>query len=237
MPNVVLLFNSDMIPLALLRKFKLYTETYYKNIRFICVTDNTIIANEFINKYAFVGFRIDKLNQVEIKNIVTDILYKEKKITYSSLLQNTKETINNKILQSLKYSDNNLAKSIFYFQLLYEFGTIQCKTIALRKNKTYKTLFNFITSNNLKNLSKIRTLVYDCTMNSSNHEIFLNEFIQYLVKYQSDFIIKNNKFIEESIQLISESYTKTNKTIYVLAESFILKLMMHYTINFYSQPQ
>ena len=66
-----------------------------------------------------------------------------------------------KIKKVIEYSNNHLAKSIFYAQLLFQFGMVQMKNIALREKYRFDHLYSLITSKNIKNLQDIKRKKYD----------------------------------------------------------------------------
>ena len=217
--NLIIFSNFDVLDDKFAFKFHNYMDKYASRTRFICITNKTTITrhHKIIN---FINIRVPRLTAVFKKNF--------KKI--------------------INLSNRNLAKTIFYTQLLYEFGAIQFKNIATREEKTMSYLYDLITSNNMKNIQdmnktknrtqirpydtlKLRELVYQCSMNIDNYEKFICKFYRYLLKNQPDFVTKYNSVIIKLIKNISKSCTSTNKTTFILAECFFVKLMATYALE------
>ena len=72
-----------------------------------------------------------------------------------------------KIYKVLEYSNNHLAKSIFYTQLLFQFGMVQMKNIALVKNIDL-IIYSLITSRNIKKFTRYKKRKKYDTFNGSS---------------------------------------------------------------------
>lgn len=240
--NVIVILNYDVYDIKIIQRMKLYSEKYYNYTRFICVTNQPKNLRRMrLNGYANV--RVPRQNKKDTIKVIKQIIKKEKPSVKTHTLSFEK-----KIEKVLEYSENNLAKSIFYAQLLFEFGLVQLKNIALREHRRFEYIFSLITSNNIKNLQdmnkernttkltepttlKMKRLIYQCTMNIENYEDLITRFIIFLIKHKTDFFEKYNRDILKLIKNIFIGHTNTNKTTFIITECFFIKIMTIYYLD------
>lgn len=238
--NLIIIHNFDIFDNKILSRFKHYSEKYYKYTRFICIT------NYPKNKSKLIGYAticIPQLKKKETVRVIKDILYEEMPSIKTHTIGFEK-----KIDKILDYSHNHLAKSIFYTQLLFQFGMVQFKNVALREHRRFERLYSLITSKNIKNIQdinkeknttlltdpsnlKLKRLIYQCVMNTEKYEEIICGFLKFLIKHQTDFFEKYNKQILSLIKNVSIAHTNTNKTTFVITECFFIKLMTTYTLD------
>jgi DNA polymerase III delta prime subunit len=240
--NLIIFSNFDILDDKFALKFHNYMDKYTTITRFICITNKTSITRhpKITN---FVNIRIPRLTKDELLMITKFMLNR-----YHPNIKTTTAIFKKNFEKIIGYSKRNLAKTIFYTQLLYEYGQIQLKYIAMRGEKTMDYLFGLITSNDMKNIQdmnklknttqirpyntlKLRELVYQCVMSIDNYEVFIRTFYTYLLTKQPIFMKKYNTIINKLIGDISDSCTTTNKTTFILAECFFLKLMAVYALD------
>ena len=240
--NLIIFSNLDTIDDKTAFRFHRYMDKYLINTRFIFITNNpSITQHHKMTSYALI--RIPRLNKEELCQIVKYMLAK-----YHPKIKTTTTVFNKNFEKIINLSERHLSKTIFYTQMLYEYGMVQLKNIALRQDKTMEHLFSLITSNNMKNIQdmnkvknttqirtynslKLRELVYQCSMGSDNYETFICQFYRYILKNHPMFVKKYNKTILKVLQHIFESNTNTNKTTFILTECFFLKLMSVYSLD------
>ena len=240
--NLIIIQNLDNIDVKLKLRFKKYAEKYYLYTRFICITHNPKNIRTMTN----LGYANIRIPQLSIKNtisIIKDILFEEMPSVKTHTV-----SFDKKIKKVIEYSNNHLAKSIFYAQLLFQFGMVQMKNIALREKYRYDHLYSLITSKNIKNLQdikkernttlltdpsslKLKRLVYQCTMNTDKYEDLICGFLKYLIINKTSFIEKYNLQILQLLKNITNAHTNTNKTIFIIVECFFMKLMTLYTLD------
>lgn len=240
--NLIIIQNLDNIDNKLRLRFKKYIEKYYSYTRFICITNNLQNIQKMAN-CGFANIRVPRITKKNTIKIIKDILYQEMPSVKTHTLSFEK-----KIDKVIEYSNNHLAKTIFYTQLLFQFGMVQMKNIALRDKYRFEHLYSLITSLNIKNLHdinkeknttlltdprtlKLKRLVYQCTMNIDSYETLIMNFLKFLIKYKSHFIEKYNKQIIKLLNNIALAYTNTNKTTFIIAECFFMKLMTIYSLD------
>jgi len=240
--NIIVLLNYDIIEHKFITRFRHYAEKCYKFTRFICIT-NKPSSVMHLKLIGFINIRISRPTSKETQRIIKDILKIEKPTikTHTDMFQAKLEKI-------ILYSNGHLAKSIFYAQLLYEYGMVQLKNIAAREDKTFHHIFSLITSNKLKNIQdihktrnttkltepttlKLKRVVYQCVMNTDNYETVILRFFKYLIKNQSEFFHTYNIQIVKLLDYICEAHTTTNKTSFIIVECFFMKLMTLYALD------
>jgi len=220
LPQIFIFINFNKIAKNIFVKLNYYFEKYYMTSRFIIITNN-VNFNYYLKKnyfYVRIPRITDKIFHSIFKNILT-IHYPKKKIT----LKKTNEII--------KYANYNLAKSIFYLQLNYEYGLATLKNIATRDDKIFKELFSIITSNNLKKITNIRSIVYGQIINYESSDLFILKFLRYLIENHASFYKKYNNIILKNINSFVKCYTEKNKTIFIICESFFISLMSAYSCD------
>ena len=240
--NLVIFSNFDAIDDKTGFRFHRYMDKFLINTRFIFITNNpSITRHHKITSCALI--RIPRLNKEELCMIVKYMLAK-----YRPKIKTTTAVFNKNFDKIIEFSKRHLSKTIFYTQLLYEYGMVQLKNIALRQDKTIEYLFSLITSNNMRNIQdmnkvknstqirtyntlKLRELVYQCSMGSDNYEKFICQFYKHVLKKHPTFVEKYNKTILKVFQNICASKTSTNKTSFILTECFFLKLMSVYSLD------
>lgn len=240
--NLLIFSNFDTLDDKMAFRFHKYMDKYSITTRFICITNNSSITRHHkITNFA--NIRIRYLYEEELLTIIKYILNK-----YLPNINTQTKIFKDKFKKILELSKNNLAKTIFYTQLVFEYGMVSFKNIALREHKTMKYLFSLITSNNIKNLQdmnkiknttkiktyntlKLRELVYQCSMGIDNYAVFIRKFYTYILKYQPEFVNKYNNVIIKLIHNICNSETTTNKTTFILTECFFIKLMAIYSLD------
>jgi DNA polymerase III delta prime subunit len=242
--NLIIIYNYDICNLKLAHRFKTYSEKYYKYTRFICITNKPGNTDESgLKLIGYVKVRVPQLTKKETTHVLKDIIYQEMPSikTHTASFEKKMETI-------IDYSNNHLAKSIFYAQLLFQFGAVQFKNIALRENRRFEYIYSLITSKNIKNLQdinkvknttrltdpsnlKLKRLIYQCTMNTENYEDLIVGFYKFLIKHKISFIEKYNKQIVKLVNNICIAHTNTNKTSFIIVECFFIKLMTMYSLD------
>lgn len=238
--NLIIIRNFDIFDNKILSRFKQYSEKYYKYTRFICIT------NYPKNKFKLIGYatiHIPQLTKQETVRVIKNTLYEE----LPSIKTHT-VGFEKKIDKILDYSQNHLAKSIFYAQLLFQFGMVQFKNIALREQRRFERIYSLITSKNIKNIQdlnkeknttlltdpsnlKLKRLVYQCVMNTEKYEEQIVGFLKFLIKHKTEFFKKYNKQILSLLKNITIAHTNTNKTTFVITECFFIKLMTIYYLD------
>ena len=238
--NLIIIRNFDIFNNKILSRFKQYSEKYYKYTRFICIT------NYPKNKLKLTGYatiRIPQLTKKETVRVIKDTLYEE----IPSIKTHT-VGFEKKIDKIIDYSQNHLAKSMFYAQLLFQFGMVQFKNIALREQRRFERIYSLITSKNIKNIQdinkeknttlltdtshlKLKRLVYQCVMNTEKYEELIVGFLKFLIKHKIEFFKKYNKQIVSLLKNVITAHTNTNKTTFVITECFFIKLMTTYTLD------
>jgi hypothetical protein len=238
--NLIMIRNFDVSDNKLITRFKLYSEKYYKYTRFICITN---YPQNISKLTGYATIRVPQLTKNEISRVIKDILYEE----MSSIKTHT-VGFEKKMDKILDYSQNHLAKSIFYTQLLFQFNMVQLKNIALRKYRRFECIYSLITSKNIKNLQdinkernttlltkpsnlKLKRLIYQCAMNTGKYEELITGFLKFLIKYKTDFFEKYNKQLLSLINNIAIAHTNTNKTTFIITECFFIKLMTMYSLD------
>jgi len=238
--NLIMIRNFDVSDNKLITRFKLYSEKYYKYTRFICITN---YPQNISKLTGYATIRVPQLTKNEISRVIKDILYEE----MSSIKTHT-VGFEKKMDKILDYSQNHLAKSIFYTQLLFQFNMVQLKNIALRKYRRFECIYSLITSKNIKNLQdinkernttlltkpsnlKLKRLIYQCAMNTEKYEELITGFLKFLIKYKTDFFEKYNKQLLSLINNIAIAHTNTNKTTFIITECFFIKLMTMYSLD------
>ena len=245
--NLIIIHNLDNIDDKLRLRFKKYIEKYHSYTRFICITNKLHNVHKMVN-CGFANIRVPRITKKNTIKIIKNIIFQE----MPSVKPHT-VSFEKKIDKVIEYSNNHLAKSIFYTQLLFQFGMVQMKNIALRDKYRFDHLYSLITSLNIKNLHdinkeknttlltdprtlKLKRLVYQCTMNLDSYEILIMEFLKFLIKYKSSFIEKYNKPIIKLLDNITLAHTNTNKTTFIIAECFFMKLMTIYSLDNMKSP-
>lgn len=240
--NLIIIQNLDNIDNKLRLRIKKYIEKYHTYTRFICITNNLNNIHKMTN-CGFANIRVPRITKKNTIKIIKDILFQE----MPSIKTHT-ASFEKKIDKVIEYSNNHLAKSIFYTQLLFQFGMVQMKNIALRDKYRFEQIYSLITSLNIKNLHdinkeknttllteprtlKLKRLVYQCTMNLDNYEILIINFLKFLIKYKKTFIEKYNKEIIKLLNNITLAHTNTNKTTFIITECFFMKLMTIYSLD------
>ena len=238
--NLIIIENFDFFDNKILFRFKRYLEKYYNYTRFICITNQ---PRKISKLTGYATIRVPQLSKKETIHIVKDILYEEMPSVKTHTV-----SFENKIEKVLEYSENHLAKTIFYTQLLFQFGMVQLKNIALRENRRFEYIYSLITSKNIKNLQdinkeknttllkdpstlKLKRLIYQCAMNTENYENLIYRFLKFLITNKIEFYEKYTKEIVDLLNYVGFSHTTTNKTTFVVIECFFIKLMTIYSLD------
>ena len=238
--NLIIIQNFDIFDYKLLTRFKQYSEKYHKYTRIICISNQ---PRKISKLTGYATIRIPQISKKETINIVKDILYEEMPSVKTHTVSFKK-----KMEKVLEYSNNHLSKTIFYTQLLFQFGMVQLKNIALREHRRFECIYSLITSKNIKNLQdihkeknttlltepstlKLKRLIYQCTMNTENYENLIYGFLKFLIKHKIVFYEKYNKEIVELLNYVGVAHTNTNKTTFVVIECFFIKLMTIYSLD------
>jgi predicted ATP-dependent protease len=238
--NLIIIRNFDILDNKLLSRFKVYSEKYYNYTRFICITNYPKYKSKLIS---FATIRIPQLTKKETIRVIKDILNEEMPSVKTHTVGFEK-----KIDKIFDYSNNNLAKSIFYTQLLFQFGMVQFKNIALREQWRFERIYSLITSKYIKNIQdinkeknttlltdpsnlKLKRLIYQCVMNTEKYEELIVGFLKFLINHKTEFFKKYNKEIQNLLKNVAIAHTNTNKTTFIITECFFMKLMTTYTLD------
>ena len=195
----------------LINRFRQYSEKYYRFTRFICITNKPINATR-LKLIGYHKIRVPRPKEKETITIIKNIINQENPSIKTHTI-----AFENKMKKVLAYSKNHLAKSLFYAQLLLEFGTVKLKNIATRETRRFEHIYSLITSKNIKNLQdinkernttilteptslKLKRIIYQCTMNTDNYEELILNYLKFLIINKTDFIEKYNKEIINSIR-------------------------------------
>jgi hypothetical protein len=246
--NLIILQNIDNIDIKLKHRLKKYGEKYSSYTRFICITHN--LQNiSIMSTLGYANIRVPRMDKKETIRVIKDILFKEMPSVKTHTLGFEK-----KMDKVIEYSDNHFAKSIFYTQLLFQFGMVQMKNIALREKYRFEHIFSLITSKNIKNLQdikkernttmltdpahlKLKRMIYQCTMTTDSYEQLIGGFLKFLIKYKTSFIEKYNGKIMKFMENITFAHTNTNKTTFIIIECFFMKLMTIYSLDNLKPPK
>jgi hypothetical protein len=240
--NLIIILNYDICDSKLINRFRRYSEKYYKYTRFICITNKPINATR-LKLIGYNKIRVSRPKEKETVAIIKHIINNE-----NASIKTHTISFENKMKKVFKFSNNHLAKSIFYAQLLLEFGSVQLKNIALRENRRFEHIYSLITSKNIKNLQdinkernttilteptslKLKRMIYQCAMNTENYEKLILDFFKFLINKKPKFIKKYNENILVLMNHISGAHTNTNKTTFIIVECFFMKLMTMYSID------
>lgn len=240
--NLIILQNLNNIDIKLRHRLKKYSEKYSLYTKFICITHNPKNIS-IMSTLGYATIRVPRMDKKETIKVIKDILFKEMPSVKTHTLGFEK-----KMDKVIEYSDNHFAKSIFHTQLLFQFGMVQMKNIALREKYRYEHIFSLITSKNIKNLQdikkernttmltdpahlKLKRIIYQCTMTTDSYEKLIGGFLKFLIKYKTSFMEKYNGKINKFMKNIIFAHTNTNKTTFIIAECFFMKLMTMYSLD------
>ena len=240
--NLIIILNLDICDSKLINRFRRYSEKYYRFTRFICITNKPINATR-LKLIGYHKIRVPRPKEKETITIIKNIINQE-----NPSIKTHTVAFENKMKKVLAYSKNHLAKTLFYAQLLLEFGMVQLKNIATRETRRFEHIYSLITSKNIKNLQdinkernttilteptslKLKRIIYQCTMNTDNYEELILNYLKFLIINKTDFIEKYNKEIINLMKDIFEAHTTSNKTTFIIVECFFMKLMTLYSID------
>ena len=68
-------------------------------------------------------------------------------------------------------------------------------------------------------------------MTTDSYEKLIGGFLKFLIKYKTSFMEKYNKEILKFMKNIAFAHTNTNKTTFIIAECFFMKLMTMYSLD------
>ena len=240
--NLIIVLNYDIYDYKVSNRFKLYSEKYHRFTRFICITNKPINATR-LKLVGYAKIRVTRPEKQKTISIIKEIINQE-----NPSIKTHTTSFEKKISKVMEYSNNHLSKSIFYAQLLFEFGAVQLKNIALRENRRFEHIYSLIISKNIKNLQdinkeqnttklteptrlKLKRVIYQCAINTEHYEELILKFYKFLIINKKEFIEKYNNDILRLMNDIFEAHTNTNKTTFIIVECFFMKLMTMYSID------
>lgn len=164
--NIILIRNADNL---IKHNFKILKNIIecYKNTRFILTSNNIYFMNE-INSF---------FNIISLPNIkATDLHYLLKNISNKEQIKYNEIEIN----EIIENSDNNLKKSLLYFENSYIDGTYKSY-----KNPIFKEINKLIKQIEMKDINlflEIRKQLYFLTSCNIEHNFILRKIIEYFNK-------------------------------------------------------
>jgi len=194
-----------------LKFVKYYLDKKNSTSKFVFVS-NTLNKNKMVESFCL-PIKIRLINQQEIK-----LIFNKMKIDDLKILNHEVENI-------YKISENDLTKTLFYFQLKNH-DPVEFKKYLKNQENFYDHIYKIISNNKIGNVVKIREIVNKLMIKNFNIISFIRNFAKYLLK-------KTNNF-EEMIYVLKISvkttlcYNDTSKEI-ILIENFFVKLIRFYT--------
>lgn len=190
---------------------KNFLSKYCKNSRFILITNNIHLLEQYKIDTFFMKIRVPTI-KIENLNIILNDIYKLK----------TNKKLNRQTLKSINKQTNHLSNSISLLQMKYQ-NNYEFKQYLNREKKKYDKLYKVLSNPKkqpIENINIIKTFIYD------NYSILkMDHFIKDFLDYLTNKKIKKSK-IQKLIYFASKidhQMQKVNKEI-ILYEYYLLNI-------------